>query len=361
MRLPLRSVPDEETPKVAPDTARHGPFPQADARAPVERRLTLARLDTGDPRMAEAIRRAGRVEGRDIPLLVLGESGVGKELFAKAFHNGGPQREGVFVAVNCAAIPEHLIESELFGYVGGAFTGARREGFAGKLRQANGGTLFLDEIGDMPLGLQSRLLRVLQERCVTPLGSSRTLPVSFALVCATHCNLAEAVRSGTFRQDLYYRINGLAVTLPPLRERSDIDRLVRILLDMETEGQRAVDVAPDVLAFFRRYPWPGNLRQLHNSLRVALALLDDSESIIASEHLPEELFALESDGDEQPRPPPAARETVGTPHAGSDESLRSLERRTIEEVLADEGGNVSAAARRLGISRNTLYRKLGRL
>jgi transcriptional regulator with PAS, ATPase and Fis domain len=363
MRVPpSQSDPEQDVAPAAPRESSGAPSGASAAGEAAERRLTLARLDTGDARMAEAVRRAARVEGKNIPLLILGESGVGKELFAKAFHGGGPQRDGAFVAVNCAAIPEHLIESELFGYVGGAFTGARREGHAGKLRQANGGTLFLDEIGDMPLALQSRLLRVLQERNVTPLGSAKTLPVTFSLISATHFGLLEAVRSGTFREDLFYRINGLAVTLPPLRERTDLHRLVRIILDMEVAGQRTVAVAPDVLAFFERYAWPGNLRQLHNTLRVALALLEDDESVITAGHLPEELFAMESDGDEQPRPPPAARtRPVPAGEAAAPGSLRTIEQRSIEEALAEEGGNVSAAARRLGISRNTLYRKLGRL
>jgi transcriptional regulator with PAS, ATPase and Fis domain len=358
---PSREVSGDDASSHTPHGASGAEGAVPGTRPAMERRLTLERLDTGDRAMAEAIRRAARFEGKNIPLLILGESGVGKELFAKAFHGGGPQRDGVFVAVNCAAIPEHLIESELFGYVGGAFSGARREGYAGKLRQANGGTLFLDEIGDMPLGLQSRLLRVLQERAVTPLGSARTLPVDFSLVCATHCNLADAVRSGVFRQDLYYRINGLVVTLPPLRERSDIPFLVRIILELETEGQRPVAVAPEVLAFFQRYGWPGNLRQMHNSLRVAIALLDNDESVITADHLPEELFAMESDGDEQPRPPPAARSRAVPEAVAASDSLRAIERRSIDAALAEEGGNVSAAARRLGISRNTLYRKLGRL
>jgi len=356
MRIPP-SQPDPEQ-DVAPAAPRE---PSGARDGASERRLTLGRLDTGDARMTEAIRRAVRLQGKHIPLLILGESGVGKELFAKAFHGGGPQREGAFVAVNCAAIPEHLIESELFGYVGGAFTGARREGYAGKLRQANGGTLFLDEIGDMPLEAQTRLLRVLQERSVTPLGSAKTLPVSFSLISATHFSLLDSVRSGTFREDLFYRINGLAITLPPLRERTDLQCLVRIILDMEVAGMRTVTVAPEVLAFFERYAWPGNLRQLHNTLRVALALLEDDESVITAGHLPEELFAMESDGDEQPRPPPAARTRAVAAGDAACGSLRTIEQRSIEEALAEEGGNVSAAARRLGISRNTLYRKLGRL
>jgi transcriptional regulator of acetoin/glycerol metabolism len=180
-------------------------------------RLTLDTLNTGDTRLQAVIDRTRRLLGRDIPILIQGESGAGKEMLAKAFHNSGPRRDAPFVALNCASIPETLIESELFGYQGGAFTGARKEGAPGKIQQAHGGTLFLDEIGDMPLNLQARLLRVLQERCVTPLGSTRTVQVDISLVCATHRKLREEVARGHFREDLYYRLNGMSVTLPALR------------------------------------------------------------------------------------------------------------------------------------------------
>ncbi|MBL8439121.1 MAG: sigma-54-dependent Fis family transcriptional regulator [Zoogloeaceae bacterium] len=327
---------------------------------------TLGCLDTGDERLAAAIQRAGRIVGKDIPLLILGESGVGKEMFAKAFHRSGPRRNAPFVALNCAAIPENLIESELFGYVGGAFTGARREGYAGKIQQASGGTLFLDEIGDMPLNLQARLLRVLQERMVTPLGGVKSVPVDISLVCATHRNLPDAVRSGVFRQDLYYRVNGLTVTLPSLRERSDIREIAENILNFESREGRPVRLSDEVVKFFERYRWPGNIRQMHNAIRVALALLDDGESVVGPSHLPEELFALEADHEEQA----AQGKVISSPKvvgglpavaAGSAESLDVIERRAIEQVLQEEKGNVSAAARRLGISRNTLYRKMGRL
>ncbi len=164
---------------------------------------TLDTLNTGDARLQAAIDRARRIIGRDIPILIQGESGAGKEMFAKGFHNSGPRASQPFVALNCASIPETLIESELFGYQGGAFTGARKEGAPGKIQQAHGGTLFLDEIGDMPLNLQARLLRVLQERCVTPLGSTRAIQVDISLVCATHRKLREEVARGSFREDLY--------------------------------------------------------------------------------------------------------------------------------------------------------------
>jgi transcriptional regulator of acetoin/glycerol metabolism len=185
--------------------------PSGSARAPAaDGPITLHELATGDAGIGRAVDRARRILGKDIPLLVQGESGVGKELFAQAFHNSGPRADKPFVALNCAAVPETLIESELFGYVGGAFTGARKEGSIGRIQQAHGGTLFLDEIGDMPLGMQARLLRVLQERCVTPVGSLKAIPVDISLVCATHRVLRDAVARGEFREDLYYRVKGVA-------------------------------------------------------------------------------------------------------------------------------------------------------
>ena len=327
--------------------------------------ITLDCLATGDERLQLALDRARRVQGKDIPLLIQGESGVGKELFARAFHNSGTRRDGPFVALNCAAIPENLIESELFGYVGGAFTGARREGAVGKIQQAHGGTLFLDEIGDMPLGMQARLLRVLQERCVSPIGSLKTTPVDLSLVCATHRMLRDAVKQGLFREDLYYRVNSLTVTLPPLRERTDIRSIVTKILAAEADaiGARgaAITISGEVMNFFERYAWPGNVRQLQNVIRVAVALLDD-ECEIQPVHLPEELFGIDADGEHEERsgqaaePPPRA--AVGSNVA---RSLDEIELEAVATVMREVGGNVSAAARRLGVSRNTLYRKLGRM
>lgn len=308
----------------------------------------LAAFDTGDDRMAAAIGRVRRVLGKDIPVLIQGESGVGKELFSSAMHRSGPRREGPFVAVNCAALPENLIEAELFGYIGGAYTGARREGSAGKIREANGGTLFLDEIGDMPLSLQGRLLRVLQERVVQPLGGGKGVPVDFSLVCATHRQLREAVDARQFRADLYYRINGLTVVLPSLRERRDFNRLVASLLDGFEPGRNVV-LAPSVAKAFSTHHWPGNLRQLSNVLRTACAMLGDRESRIEWEHLPEDLV-----DDIQQR-------TSGIAAPSQPENLQTQAEQTILKTIEAARGNMAEAARRLGISRNTLYRKLQRL
>jgi len=352
---------------------------------------TLDSLATGDLSLQRAINRARRIAGKDIPLLIQGESGVGKELFARAFHNTGPRAGGPFVALNCAAIPETLIESELFGYMGGAFTGARREGAVGKIQQAHGGTLFLDEIGDMPLGMQARLLRVLQERSVVPVGSLKAIPVDVSLICATHRVLSDAVANGEFREDLYYRVDGLTVTLPPLRERSDIETLVTRMLEAEVDPVRHghVTISDVVMRFFADHSWPGNLRQLHNVIRLSLALMDDDESEILPEHLPEGLFmggqfggarktvdchtshprremtsaesitnsGMRGDG---AMVSPAETEVNAVEQVDGVRSLDEIELELMAAAIREVGGNVSEAARRLGVSRNTLYRKLGR-
>ncbi len=322
-------------------------------------KLTLDTLNTGDVRLQAAIDRARRMLDRDIPILIQGESGAGKEMFAKAFHNSGPRRDAPFVALNCASIPESLIESELFGYQGGAFTGARKEGAPGKIQQAHGGTLFLDEIGDMPLNLQARLLRVLQERCVTPLGSTRSIQVDISLVCATHRKLREEVARGSFREDLYYRLNGMSVTLPALRERTDIRTMVAKLAAAETASRSApVRFSEGALQAIEGYAWPGNIRQLFNVIRVAIALLDDDETLITETHLPEELFEASPLG--RGAPPPAHDPWAAAPLEGPN-SLDAISRQAAMRALEAAGGNISSAARQLGISRNTLYRKLGRM
>jgi transcriptional regulator with PAS, ATPase and Fis domain len=320
---------------------------------------TLDTLNTGDARLQAAIERARRILGKDIPILIQGESGAGKEMFAKGFHNSGPRGTGPFVALNCASIPETLIESELFGYQGGAFTGARKEGAPGKIQQAHGGTLFLDEIGDMPLNLQARLLRVLQERCVTPLGSTRAIQVDISLVCATHRKLREEVARGAFREDLYYRLNGMSVTMPALRERTDIRALVAKIAASETTSRSLqVRFSEKAQHAIENYGWPGNIRQLFNVIRVAIALLDDDESLITESHLPEELFETIVAS-----PPGAAQgfdPWAAAPLEGAS-SMDAISRQAAMRALDAAGGNISSAARQLGISRNTLYRKLGRM
>jgi transcriptional regulator of acetoin/glycerol metabolism len=296
-------------------------------------------LNSGDPRVARAIAQVKMVIKQDIAILIEGETGVGKELFARAIHDASSRSSGPWVAVNCAALPEGLIESELFGYEEGAFTGARRRGSPGKLEQAHGGTLFLDEIGDMPLAMQARLLRVLQERSVTPLGGSKAKPLDFALVSATNQKLREKVECGEFRSDLYYRLNGLSVTLPPLRQRTDLAALLELLLQVEhAEG---AEFTAEVMQLFRTHPWPGNIRQLHNVVRTALAL--SSGKPITELHLTQDfLDDFERMADKGP----------------DGVTLDNMADEAIRAALQGNEGNVSAAARQLGISRNTMYRRM---
>lgn len=335
--LRAEGLPPTPAPVTAGTRLRSAPLSRSSAAD------ALAALDSGDPQMAQAIDRARKVAGKDIALLVMGESGAGKEVFARAVHDSSPRAKAPFVAVNCAALPEHLIEAELFGYAPGAFTGARREGAPGRIRQAQGGTLFLDEIGDMPAGLQTRLLRVLQDRQVVPLGGGKPVAVDFALIAATHQPLKQAVADGQFRADLYYRLNGLTLTLPPLRSRSDRLALAGRVLDGLAPGS-GITLSDPVAAAFDRYGWPGNLRQMANVLRTAVALLDPGDTRIHWHHLPDDV------AEEMRSPDPA--------HSPQDGDLRSLSLDLMERTVTACGGNMSRAAQRLGISRNTLYRRL---
>lgn len=307
----------------------------------------LDRLDSGDPQLRNAIERIKKVLRREIPILVEGETGTGKELLAKAIHQSSG-RKGLFVAINCASIPEGLIEAELFGYEEGAFTGAKRSGVPGKILQANGGTLFLDEIGEMPFSLQARLLRVLQEREIVPLGGVKGAPVDFALVSATNRKLVDRVEQGLFREDLYYRINGLRVTLPALRQRSDLELLVTRIL--QEEAHHPVELHADTLRVLQRHPWRGNVRQLRNVLRAALAFVDEGY-VIEPHHLPED-FMEELGRLGVPEYPPVVR---GGREASAAEAGR------IREAIRAHAGNMTEAARQLGIGRATLYRRIKQL
>ncbi|SFB05415.1 GAF modulated sigma54 specific transcriptional regulator, Fis family [Azotobacter beijerinckii] len=313
--------------------------PVADAAAPA----VPASICLGDAALQQAFRRALRVVERDVPLLLHGETGSGKEAFAKAVHQAGKRAERPFVALNCAAIPENLIESELFGYRGGSFTGARKEGMRGKLQQADGGTLFLDEIGDMPLTLQTRLLRVLDERQVVPIGGEPE-PVDVRVISATHRDLRERVAAGLFREDLFYRLDGLAVTLPPLRERTDKGELIDHLLEREARGE-AIRLEPAARQALLAYAWPGNVRQLRSVLRAQVALCEDG--LIRLAELPAELRLAPA------LPVPQVREEA----AGL---LEQAERDALLATLEAHHWHVSRTAAQLGISRNTLYRKLQR-
>lgn len=328
-------------------------------------------LDTGDPQVSAVLRKLQMVQGKGIPIMILGETGTGKDLLAQAIHNDSDRADQPFVSVNCASIPETLIESELFGYEEGAFTGARRKGSVGKILQANGGTLFLDEIGDMPTQLQARLLRVLQERRVNPLGSTKEYGVDIAIVCATHRNLKELIGRGQFREDLYYRLNGLVVRLPALRDRTDFEVVARKILASLCERGQEIDIDPEVMALFKRYHWPGNLRQLHNLLRTAAAMVG-CEGSIGMGHLPDDFL------DEVcTQEPPVPVHTVPSRHAAQvlaatasvvepcerldGHKLEVVALQTMADALRRCRGNVSAAAKMLGVSRNTIYRKKAQL
>ncbi len=326
----------------------------ASQAASAARRLSgLRYLRTGDQQLELVIEKVTRVLGRDIPIMIMGETGTGKELLAQAIHNDSPRAMSPFVAVNCASIPETLIESELFGYEDGAFTGARKKGAIGKILQANGGTLFLDEIGDMPFSLQARLLRVLQERMVTPLGSDKSIPVNVELICATNHNLRDRIAKGLFREDLYYRLNGLVVKLPPLRERTDLETVVKKILATESNNGR-YHVSPEILQLFRQHRWPGNFRQLTNLLRTAIVMAGD-EHEICLRHMPDDfLDDIEQIAAQTAPPDPAQMVASGA-------NLEEMEQSVILKSLEAHGGNVSATARALGVSRNTIYRKVPNL
>jgi transcriptional regulator of acetoin/glycerol metabolism len=364
------------------EAASATPAPLAPARELTSRgtsgeRAGLSSLTMGDAQVGTLVDKIRRVINRDIPILILGETGTGKELLARAIHQDSERARQPFVAVNCASIPETLIEAELFGYEEGAFTGARRKGAVGKIVQANGGTLFLDEIGDMPLTLQAHLLRVLQERQVTPLGSAKAVSVDVMLVCATHRNLREMIEQKSFREDLYYRLNGLAVRLPPLRERSDLMALIERILERENPDRR-LRLSPDVLRLFQGYHWPGNVRQLFNVLRTA-SVMAAGDSAITRDHLSDDFIddarqtAVQRPAVAvvvpEPEPvvlraapaDPAATVPSAAAFAGHDQAGRSLEDielQSIQRAVDAAGGNISVAAKQLGISRNTIYRKL---
>jgi transcriptional regulator of acetoin/glycerol metabolism len=306
-------------------------------------------LRNQESKLLQAVSRARKVLPHpDISLLIQGETGSGKEFFAQALHAESPCSAGPFIALNCAAIPETLIESELFGYEEGAFTSARRKGHTGKIVQAQGGTLFLDEIGDMPLPMQGRLLRVLQEHRVTPLGGSRDIPVDLRVISATHRYLPELIARGQFREDLYYRLNGLTLRLPALRERSDLALLIpQLLTERCLElGLPVIALEPKLRELLLSHPWPGNFRQLNNVLRSAL-LMSDGAARLELEHLPEDFW-----------PAPSVPHGAAQPAAPAQQpaSLQQNSSDLIHATLQRCDGNVSAAARALGISRNTVYR-----
>jgi transcriptional regulator of acetoin/glycerol metabolism len=320
------------------------------AAAP-ENRGALDCLHSADPAMMHNVEILRRVVDRDISVLLLGETGTGKGYCARAIHGASRRADKPFVAVNCAAIPETLIESELFGHKPGAFTGATREGSMGRILQANGGTLFLDEIGDMPLPLQARLLNVIEDREVMPLGGSKVVSVDVRILSATQRDPVDLIAKGLFREDLYYRLNGITVRMPPLRQRSDRADLIRKLLQSETGSGPAVDIDPILLDRLVRHSWPGNVRQVRNVVRTMLALRSSDRLTLAD-------FSEDwlSGGATACHSEPQQNDV----DADGEGVLSGAERDAMRRTLESCRWNVSAAAARLHISRRTMYRKMHR-
>jgi transcriptional regulator of acetoin/glycerol metabolism len=320
-------------------------------------------MDSRDPTMAANYHIARRVMNRDISILLLGETGTGKGHFAKEIHKASARAEQPLVSVNCAAIPEQLIESELFGYKPGAFTGAARQGSIGRILQANGGTLFLDEIGDMPLSLQARVLTVLEDREVMPLGGTKPVPVDIRIISATHCDLVEMIARGQFRDDLYYRLNGITLTMPALRQRQDLREMVHQLIRGEA-GERPLRIDEALIDRLVRCPWPGNVRQLRNVLRNILALSENDEltpndfderwlhgGLVAPRITPSLT---------QPLTPTAVSADAAFVVSDNDDALGDAEREALQRTLESCHWNVSEAAIKLHVSRKTMYRKMHR-
>jgi two-component system response regulator AtoC len=299
------------------------------------------------PVMAELKKLLGRVADSQASVLVTGESGTGKEVVARLLHQRGPRAEHPFIALNCAAMPEHLIESELFGHVRGAFTDARTDK-VGLLVQANQGTLFLDEIGDMPLSLQPKLLRVLEERKVRPVGGGKEVAFDVRLISATHRDLEDAIVQNQFREDLYFRLNVIQVALPPLRSRgNDVLLLAQSFVNSfaQQTGKEVRGLSPEAAERLASYAWPGNVRELRNAIERAVALTQHEN--ITVDDLPERIRAYK-----------VSHVLVASQDPEELVNLAEVEKRYIARVLGAVGGNKSTAARILGIDRTTLYKKL---
>lgn len=313
-------------------------------------RYTFDHIVGTSPAIEEAKRLALKAAEGNSTVLLLGESGVGKELFAHAIHHASPRRSRAFVRVNCSSIPRELMESELFGYEAGAFTGAGRKGKPGKFELANQGTIFLDEIGGMPLEMQAKLLRVLQEKEVERVGGTKTLGVDFRLITATNADPEELVAAGRMRRDLFYRLNVVAIRIPPLRERrEDIPAIARHLLARlrEEQGVRPLGISPEVQALFQRYDWPGNIRELNNVLERASCASEGPQ--IEMGHLP--LFLRDAPGGRR-----------GKQHISNlRQAVLDAERNAVVQALKMAKGNKAKAAKLLGIHRTGLYQKLSRL
>lgn len=309
------------------------------------------------PQIIEVLKQIDKIANTIAKVLICGETGTGKELIARALHQNSDRSSRKIVCINCAAIPDLLLESELFGHERGAFTDAKVQ-HIGKFEQAHKGTLFLDEIGDMPLSLQAKLLRAVETGEIERLGGTKPIPVDVRLVAATHCNLVEAFKNGTFRKDLYYRLNGVSISLPPLRERQeDIETLAKYFVEKHcnTYTQPMREIAPETLARLQNYPWPGNVRELENAL-ISAVLLADGKTILL-EHLPEEILAY---GETHANIPMENRvsEKLHTVTLPLGTTLRAVEEVFIRDTLAWQDGNRTRASRILGISVRTLQNRL---
>ena len=319
---------------VAPPVRAKARPPTLRRDTPLDRFDALHRLAGGDPGLIKSVKRLRSIGDHNLPVLLHGETGVGKDVFARAIHVASNRARNNYVALNCAAMPESLIDAELFGYEAGAFTGARRDGSKGLIVQADGGTLFLDEIGDMPIALQTRLLRVLENREVWPLGALKPVPIDIRLISATHRDLGRMAEEGAFRADLYFRLHGMEVRLPALRERADRDDVIRQIAHEEAPNCR---LSAEAWSLLSAYPYPGNMRQLRHVLRLAGCTAEDGVITDADLDLP-----------------PFGGRTAET-------DLQAAERATIVEALRKHGGRVTEAARALKLSRATVYRKIKQL
>ena len=308
------------------------------------------------------IQKAVKLQTYKIPILITGESGVGKDHFVNLLKQAGPRKNAPFIAINCASIPRDLIESELFGYEAGSFTGARSNGKPGKFKLADKGILFLDEIGDMSFDLQSTLLRVLETSEFTPVGGCSPIRVDVQVVAATNVQLIEAVEAGRFRRDLYYRLNGAQIHLPPLRERPDKKIIIHHILQRELNTISVVEpfqICPEVISLIERHPWPGNIRQLINVIRATLYTA--SNSFISKQDLPLDFMAELKQNEVDWQSTNSIQSFMSMPlnNDAPIMSLSSWELHGIKTALKECDGNISLAAKRLGITRSTLYKKLG--
>lgn len=323
-----------------------------------KRYTTLADCVGQDPTMQRNVDILRRVLGTGLHVLLLGETGVGKDTLARALHYEGERASGPFVAFNCAAIPETLIDSELFGYSSGAFTGANKEGNSGRIVEADKGTLFLDEIGDMPLPLQTRLLRFLETGEVTPLGSGKTRSVDVQVIAATHQNLHEKVASGTFREDLFYRLAGTILHIPALRERKDMPHVIRTVLASVAPDQK-IDLSQEAMLQLCSHKWPGNIRELRNVLTRAARLahnnvIQPDDLLLSTEPRRQTSSTVEqADNSAQNRSAP-----ISVPASSARGILEDAEKAALTSALEAAGGDPNLAASILGVSRATFYRKL---